>query len=87
MYLWYNNDPSQSEVVMSFTTKEQIRLLEGENEAADALAMMLKVALDKKILNVEKVQQDLHEAVESWFALREQRVQAQTMENPSHMIN
>lgn len=72
---------------MSYTAKERLRLLEGENQAADALANMLKIALEKKVIAQESVQTDLLTAVEGWFALREQRVQAETLDNPAHIFN
>lgn len=77
----------QSEVTMNYTNAEKIRLLEGENDAAEAFASMVKIALENKIIVQENVQQDLLSAVESWFALREQRKQAETSDNPTHIFN
>lgn len=70
-----------------FSTQEQLKLLEGENEAAVSLVKMIKVALDKNVAEDPNFKPHLIEGIESWFALREQRICAQDKENPMHVFN
>lgn len=73
---------------MNYTKVERIRLLQGENNAAEALATMIKAAVDGEHITRESVQQELLHAAESWMALREQRMQAEQSDSPpEHIFN
>ncbi len=69
------------------TKSEQIKVLEGECKAADALAGMIKAAFDGNIIDRPNIQAEIRQAAESWIALREQRVLGEEKENPMHIFN
>jgi len=72
---------------MSYTSDEHVQLLQGESEAAYALTQMIKVAFVKKVVGQQIVQEQILEGIESWVALREQRILAEEAEDPMHIFN